>query len=366
MKRFGLILLCLALVFAGVIAYHFYDEQSRLASEKTASDEEIERISSEIADLENEIGKISSEMANLEAAALEAVLAALGIVDITPESVAGTIPGSITDDLGRIVTIDEIPQRILSLAPSCTEILFALDLGDRVVGVTDYCDYPEEAKAKPKVGAPFPGFSMETIVDLDPDLVLSIAGTIVGQLENLGLTVVVLQPKDIGDVLRDIALVGGITHKGEKAKTLIDEMEERLAAIVIETAMATERPTVFYEVDASLNENKPYTVGFGTFQDDLITLAGGRNIASGRSGWYEMSIEEILNANPGLIILEDYQYGATPEVVANRSAWKGLTAVKEGRIYPIIDSNLTCRPGPRIVDGLEEIARIIHPELFEE
>ena len=276
-----------------------------------------------------------------------------------------TEAATIIDDLGRPLYIESVPQRIVSLAPSCTEILFALGLGDKVVGVTNYCDYPEEAKEKPKVGAPFPGFSLETIITLEPDLVFSIAGTIVGQLEDAGLMVVVLQPRDIPGVFRDIELVGEITGKEKEAKQLIGDLKERVNSIAEKTSRVSYRPTVFYEVDASLNENKPYTAGYGTFQDDLINLAGGRNIARGRSGWYEMSIEEVLNANPDIIILEDYPYGVTPEVVATRTAWRELTAVKEGKIYPVEDPNLTCRPGPRIVNGLEEIAKILHPGLFE-
>ncbi len=378
MRTWSLILLALALVASSTVAYRFHRESSSLSSEIAALEEETEGLASEIATLKGETEELSSEIATLkgeteelsseiaakEAAARRAVVAALEI-GATPEAIAATIPGLITDDLGRMVFIEDIPQRILSLAPSVTEILFALGLGDKVVGVTDYCDYPEEAKAKPKVGAPFPGFSLETIVDLEPQLVLSVAGTVLTQLENVGLTVVVLQPKDLSGVLRDIALVGGITGKEEEATALIDSMKERIVNIAVRAATVTEKPTVFYEIDASWNENNPWTAGSNTFQGDLIDLAGGRNIAAGRSGWYELSMEEILDADPDLIILEDYQFGVTPESVANRFTWKGLTAVKEGKVYPITDASLTSRQGPRIVDGLEEIARIIHPELFE-
>jgi iron complex transport system substrate-binding protein len=276
-----------------------------------------------------------------------------------------TATATIVDDLGRPVNIEDVPQRIVSLAPSITEILFALDLGDRVVGVTDYCDYPEEAEAKPKVGAPFPGFSIEDIVKLEPSLVLSIAGAVISELENVGLTVVVLQPRDFAGIYRDIEIVGEITGKVKEAEEIVNDMKDRVDAVVAKTVKITEKPTVFYEVDASWDVNKPWTVGYNTFQDDLINLAGGKNMAAGRSGWYEISIEEILAADPDLIILEDYQFGVTPDDVANRSVWHELTAVGEGKVYPIIDPNLTSRQGPRIVDGLEEIARIIHPELFE-
>ena len=299
---------------------------------------------------------------------LFAILLSLGLVF---SSLAGCIESAETanvpvDDLGRPVRIEEPAQTIVSLGPSITEILFALDLGDRVVGVTDYCDYPEEAQSIAKVGAPFPGFSAETILDLQPDLVLSLAGTVVQQMENVGVTVVVLHPTNIQGIYWDIELVGQLTGKEKEAETLVNSMKKRVEDVVARTSMAIAKPTVFYEVDGSWNENKPWTTGYATFQDNLINLAGGVNIAAGRSGWYEMSIEEILNVDPDVIILEDYQFGVTPEALMARSAWQGLGAVTDGRVYPIEDPNLTSRQGPRIVDGLEMLARMIHPELFGE
>jgi iron complex transport system substrate-binding protein len=270
------------------------------------------------------------------------------------------------DDLGRPVRIESTPERIISLGPSITEIIFALDLGDKLVGVTDYCDYPEEAKSIEKVGSPFPGFNMERIVALEPDLVVSVAGLIVQQLEQVGVTVVVIQPRDINGIYSDIQLVGQLSDRGDKAEKLVASLRKRVDAVIAKTSVVAGKPTVFYEVDGSWNANNPWTTGYSTFQDDLINLAGGTNIAAGRSGWYEMSIEEILNTDPDLIVLEDYQYGVTPDSIAGRVGWSSLTAVKEGRVYPIEDPNVTCRYGPRIVDGLEMLARAIHPELFSE
>jgi cobalamin transport system substrate-binding protein len=270
----------------------------------------------------------------------------------------------IVDDLGRPVVAEGEVDRIVSLGPSITEILFALDLGDKVVGVTDWCDFPDGAKSVAKVGSTFPGFDIETIFSLEPDLVLSVAGSVVEELRARGLQVVVLQPRDMEGVYRDLELVGTVTGSEKRASELIADLKNRVAAVVAKTSLVTDRPKVFYEVDASMNENKPWTTGYGTFQDDLINMAGGTNIAAGRSGWYEISIDEILDADPAIIILEDYQYGATPESVAARSAWKTLTAVKEERLYAIEDSDLTCRYGPRLVDGLEALAGMIHPELF--
>jgi len=239
-------------------------------------------------------------------------------------------------------------------------------LNDKLVGVTDYCDYPEEAQTIEKVGTPFPGFNLERIVALEPDLVISVAGLIVQQLEQVGVTVVVIQPRDINGIYSDIEQIGQLCGRRDKAEGLVESLKERVDAVIAKTSVATDKPTVFYEVDGSWNPSKPWTTGYGTFQDDLINLAGGTNIAASRSGWYEMSIEEILNADPDLIVLEDYQYGVTPDSVAGRVGWSGLTAVIQGKMYPIEDPDMTCRYGPRIVDGLEALARAIHPDLFPE
>ncbi len=282
-------------------------------------------------------------------------------------------PGPITviDDLDRTVTVEEIPQRIVSLSPSNTEILFALDLGDKVVGVTDFCDYPEELLAKidageiQRVGAPWPSFSLETIVSLDPDLAFAVGETVpdyVNDLEGLGIPVVILQPHDIDDILQDIELVGEITGKETEAEELIDGMEAHMVSTCTITASANTTPTVFYELDA-FNPLLPWTAGSGTFVDILITLAAGENIASAVEGWTTFSLEDLITSDPDMIILGDYPW-VSPEDVMAREGWGTLRAVQNGSIYPI-NVDLVSRPGPRIFDGLEELAKIIHPELFE-
>jgi len=272
-------------------------------------------------------------------------------------------PGEITDDLGRTVSIEHIPQRIVSLAPSITEILFALGLGDKVVGVTSHCDYPEAALAKPKVGGYFTT-SLEAIIAQNPDIVFSDGhDPVCARLEGLGVTMVVLQPQDIAGIFRDIELVGQITGKEAEAEELIDEMKSRIGAVAARTAGA-ERPTVFYEIDASgMALNNPWTAGRGSFIDALITLAGGENIVKVSDPWLQFSLEVIVAYDPDIIILGDYPWVSPQDVMARPGAWQGLTAVRNGDIYPI-NPDLTSRCGPRIVDGLEAMARIIHPELF--
>jgi cobalamin transport system substrate-binding protein len=273
---------------------------------------------------------------------------------------------ALTDDQGREVLVPGNPQRIVCLGAPITEILFRLGLGDRVVGIDDYSDYPDEAKSITKVGSPWPGFSTEIILNQEPDLILSSAGTVVQQLEGHGVPVFVIQPRDIAGIYEDIKLIGQMTGKKKQANDLIENLTARARAVSDKTSGLTDdqRPTVFYEVDAS-DPTSPYTVGSGTFQDELIAMAGGKNIADSQSGWYPMSMEKILDADPDMIVLEDSQYGVSLENIRSRSsAWAGLSAVKSGNVYPVEDPDLTSRYGPRIVDGLEALARIIHPEIF--
>lgn len=273
---------------------------------------------------------------------------------------------TITDDLGRTVYIDGIPQRIVSHVPSITETIFALGLGEKVVGVSDHCDYPEAAKLKPKVGGFF-NPSIETIVDLNPDLVLTNGSIeyLVTQLDNLGITFVVLQPKVLGDILRNIELLGKVTGTEKKAEKLIKDMQADVSHIVARVKDAP-RVKVFY-LFASIDLNNPWTAGPGSFVDSLITMAGGDNIAAKALGaWVQFSIEEVVNSDPEIIIVDTRMGTAviSPVELKKHPAWQGTTAVKQDRVF-IIDGDLVNRSGPRIVQGLKEMAKIIHPELFE-
>ena len=292
----------------------------------------------------------------------------------TPASTPTPTPGpiTITDDLNRTVTVAEIPQRIVSLSPSNTEILFALDLGDKVVGVTDFCDYPEELLAKidageiQRVGTTFPGFNLETIVDLEPDVAFAIGATVpeyVTDLEGLGIPVIILQPEDIDGIFSDIELVGEVTDKEAEAETLIADLAELIDEIVAKVADAP-LPRVFYGTDVS-NPNTLYTVGSGTFIDALITLAGGENITGGLEGWTTYNLEDLVYSNPNIVVIGGANWGVSAEEVASRLVWQDLDAVKNGKVFAIDDTPLV-RPGPRITDGLELLAGLIHPELFKD
>jgi iron complex transport system substrate-binding protein len=268
---------------------------------------------------------------------------------------------SLTDDLGRTVTVKGVPKRIVSLAPSITEILFALDLGDKVVGVTSACDYPEEAKAKPKVGDYFMS-SLEVIVAQDPDIVFADGhDPVCEDLDSKGISMVVLQPRDIDGISRDIELVGRITGKEREANVLVAERERRIKAVADKIA-TVKRPTVFYVIDAS-DPSKPWTAGSGSFIDALITLAGGENIVKVPELYFQINLEEVVARDPGIIIGPAKHGTAFIPDLKGLAVWKEMSAVKAGKVY-LIEDDLVSRPGPRVVDGLEEMAKAIHPELF--
>jgi iron complex transport system substrate-binding protein len=276
-------------------------------------------------------------------------------------------PGNIVDGLGRSVTINKIPQRIVSLAPSNTEILFALGLGDKVVGVTEYCNYPQEAMTKPKVGG-FSNVDIEKVVSLEPDLVLAthIHGkTVIPALEKLGLTVVSLTPGSLNEVLDSITLVGKVTGQSKEAPEMIDDLGTRIEAVIDKTRTLSpdQKPRVFY-----ITWHDPLmTAGTETLADDVISSAGGQNIAYDISGDKAITLETVIYRDPQVIVAsvgmgsgEDlpWQYVQTEPRLENTQA------LLNDRVYKI-DGDVIHRPGPRIVDALEQMAQFIHPELFK-
>lgn len=278
---------------------------------------------------------------------------------------AAGYPLTVTDSAGRSVTIAKA-QRIISIAPSNTEIIYALGQGARLVAVDDFSDYPAEAKTLPKVGATKLNF--EQVVAQNPDLVLASSITsadTLKRLEDLKLTVVVIssQKTTVDTIENDIALTGKVLGVSEQANKLIASMQQRLDALKAKAASAKSKPKVYWELDGT-NPSQPFTVGPGGFIDDIITLAGGENVFKNAGSPYpKISAEQVVSANPDVIILSDYAYGVTVESVKGRKGWDVIAAVKNGKIFPI-DDNLVSRPGPRVVDGLEAAMKIIHPELF--
>jgi len=272
-----------------------------------------------------------------------------------------------TDGLGRQVTLDGVPQRIISMAPSNTEILFAIGAGDQVVGRDALSDFPEEAIAATDIGSTFEALNTELIVSLEPDLVLAAEINTpeqVKQLEDLGVTVYYLKnPLTLEEMYGNLEIVAELTEHQEEAAALIESLKRRVAAVDEKIAPISSRFSVFYELDAT-DPAKPYTAGKGTFITQLIDRAGGFNIASDLDGYPQLSLEQVVAADPAFIILGDARYGVTPESIAERPGWENLSAVKNGNVIPFND-DLVRRPGPRLVDALEELAKILRPELFE-
>jgi iron complex transport system substrate-binding protein len=274
------------------------------------------------------------------------------------------LAATFTDEVGRKVEVKGPPQRIVSVAPSVTEILFALGLGDRLVGVSSYCQFPPEALRKEKVGG-YINPSLEKIVALRPDLVIGIAEgdlkTFVDRLAGLQIPVYITHPKDVSGVLASMENIGRVTFSLESARKITRRMKERIEAVEAKVR-GRPRPRVLHV----LNFDPLLSAGKGTFVDDLIRLAGGRNIAEKASGKYpRFSMEEVLAQDPEVIVLASMKsQDPLNEERRQWERWKTLSAVRRGRIV-VLDPDLIHRPSPRIVDGLEEMARALHPEAFK-
>jgi len=276
-------------------------------------------------------------------------------------------PLRFTDDLGNEVVLQTCPRRIISIAPSITESLFAIGAGKQIVGRDTNSDYPPEVKDIRDVGSFYQSLPLEPMLALEPDLVIAaqiISKDQVAQMQKAGLTVFwVANPVSLEELFDKLLLLGRLTCHEAEAKDLVAQLQERVQAVREAVAGLSEKPTVFYELDATDPAN-PWTAGPGTFIDTLIREAGGQNVAAALdTAWAQVSVEKLLEWNPDIILLGDANYGATPDQVAQRPGWGDLKAVQEGRVYPV-DANLFSRPGPRLVDGLETLAVLFHPDVF--
>jgi iron complex transport system substrate-binding protein len=267
---------------------------------------------------------------------------------------------TITDDAGTTITISAPPQRIVSLSPSNTEILAALGLTDRIVGVTDVCDYPPEVKNITQIGG-YSAISIEKVAAAKPDLVVASDITpheTVTRLQELGLPVIVVSPKDVDHVIRDIRLVGQITGTENPAEELATTLTRRMEAAA--SAPGSGSPTVAHVV-----WHEPLYVSCNaTIQNDIISRTGGTNVFADRSGWSTVSLEEFLLANPDIIIvsggggMDDSERDVILEEFMTNSQYASLSAVKNNRGYAI-DADIISRPGPRGADAAEQVSGII-------
>ena len=266
------------------------------------------------------------------------------------------------DSLGRDVTLKESPRRIVTLAPSLTEIIYFLGLGDRVVGVTKFSYYPPEAALKPRVGS-YINLNVEKIISLAPDLVIGTADGnepgVVELLEQAGIAVFIVNPRNIRQVIDTVENLGRVCGIPEKAANVSVQLSKRVDHIEGKTR-SRRKPLVFLQ----LNLRPIMTVNRNTFLHDLIRSAGGRNMAQDEPINYpRISLEEVIRRRPEVIIISSMERGRRFERARQEwLEWISIPAVKNNRVH-LIDSDLIDRPSPRIIEGLEGMARLIHPEV---
>ena len=273
-------------------------------------------------------------------------------------SLAFSYPVTITDSTGTSITFDKEPQRIVSCAPSNTEIIFALGKGDKLVGVTNYADYPEEAKKIEKIGKMSP-LNAEKILSLKPDVVFCYGGFQLKEalkIRDLGLKVIIFEPKTVEETLKTISVIGDILNAKAKAEEILNDFNKRLTVISsrVKDIPLEKRPKVFI---GSMYE-PIYSPGKGTFLDELIKIAGGRNIIT-TNGWSKISPEFVVKANPDIVVIPVGVMSMTnideaKKKLSQKEVYKNLKATKEGKIF-FIDENLVFRPGPRLIEGIEKL-----------
>jgi len=305
---------------------------------------------------------MKSRLSPFVAAVLAVCLALLSNVALVWAQDGSPAPISIIDDAGRAVVLEALPERIVSTAPSTTDLAFAAGLGDKVVAIDSYSNYPPEAAGLPTIGT-YMEPDLESIVGSDPDLVLATnvhLASLVPALEGQDVPVVVLDAPGIEAVLANLTTLGALTDDPAAAEAVIADLQARVEAVEAQVA-GLEPVRVFYELDPTL-----FTAGPGTFIDDIITRAGGANIAAGSETQYpQLSPEDVITADPEVILLADQRVpGVDPESVAARPGWDTISAVTSGRIVPF-DPDIASRPGPRVVDALEVIADLLHPAAEE-
>jgi iron complex transport system substrate-binding protein len=271
----------------------------------------------------------------------------------------------VVDDLGRTVAVTS-SDRIVSIGPSCTEMLYALGLGDKIIAVDKYSDYPPEVVAKQRISEAYMP-NPEEVTALNPDLVVYYHwgpwDPTVETLSGLGLTVIAIAPKTLDDIIKDIRLIGNVTGKSQEAKIFASALSQRINEIKSKTSSVAVKPKVYIEYWYP----PPWTFGPNTWGHQLIELAGGINaFGDATIEWVQTTDEEVIARNPDIIIsLYGAMHYAPLENIKSRLGWDAISAVAKGAVY-LIDENLFVRPGPRIIDGLETLAKILHPELFGE
>jgi iron complex transport system substrate-binding protein len=273
------------------------------------------------------------------------------------------IAGSVTDQVGRTLVVPENPTRVIALAPSITEIIYDLGQEKRLVGVTQYSTYPSEAELLPRVGS-YVRLDIEKIVALKPDLCLATKDGnpkhIVDKIVSLGIPVYVINPQNLQQIMDTITRLGSLLHAEQTAAALVSDMEKRIGQVQARVKNMPDRPRVFFQIDAE----PLFSAGTDTFIHELIELAGGINTTAGEVSYPRYSWEDIIVLQPEIVLISSMAGGLAPEYLLNSwKKWNLLSAVKNNQIF-VVDAELFDRPTPRLVNGLEVIAAIIHPELF--
>ena len=280
---------------------------------------------------------------------------------------------NLVDDHGYTTTLTAYPEKIISVAPSCTEILFAIGAGDKVVAVTDYCNYPYNFAAWIAEGnmtsvGDFTSPNLEVITALSPDLILASGGVQTESVDNLrqrGYKIIVLDPTSVNGILNNIELVGNATGKRTEATALVNDLTSRINAVG-ETVSNADKPKVYYETYYEITSS--WTIGGLAWQSELIEKAGGTNVFGDQQmDYYQYQVEALIARNPDVIVLPAEGMGtgeqASLDAVKARPGWNTMNAVQNDRIYQI-NSDIIERSGPRVVDAIEQLAKFIHPELF--
>ena len=274
---------------------------------------------------------------------------------------SASFPLTVTGDNGRALTLKAPPKRIASLSPGHTEVLFAIGAGDLMVGADTFSDYPAAAQALPKVDYSQP--NLEQMVALAPDLVIAVTRhkAAVLEMETLALPVLFrVEPDTLDGVVDLVRFLGRLTGHQEQAEEVAGAMERRISAIEQRLSGVAEGPVVFYELSPEL-----YTVGPRSFIGDILTRLKVRNIAAGVDAPFpKLSQEQIIRQDPEVVILGDGSAGETPATVRARPGWDTLRAVRQGKVFVVVDRDIIHRPGPRVVEGMEFLARRLYPERF--
>lgn len=278
-----------------------------------------------------------------------------------------TFPVTVKDALGNQVVIEKKPERIISLIPSNTEIAYSLGLGRKVVGVSDFDNYPEDATKKEKIGGQ--EINLEKIISLKPNLVLAHASTAhnseagLQQLKDVGIKVLVVNDAQNFDQVYDsISMVGEATGEAKKADEIIKGMKDKLADIKEKTKTIKEKKKVFVEVSPAPDI---FTPGKNTFMNDMISSINAENIANDQEGWVKIDQEAMIKRNPDVIITTYGDYVKKPtEQVLSRKGWENVNAVKNKQVIDVNSDRVT-RSGPRIIEGVEDLAKAVYPEVFK-